>query len=93
MDALFCDNSPGALSVTLGKIDNPVYLSTFTGKDMQVDNLETVDYDRYIDIEFIRYSLEPLSLGTALGFGLITLFVLLTFGVSKALSLVRIKNH
>lgn len=92
MDALFCDSDPRILNVTLGEINDPIYLTLSTGDDMQTDDPETIDYDRYIDIRFIKHSLEPLSFGTALGFGMITLFVLFTFGVSKALSLVRIKK-
>lgn len=92
MDALFCDSSPHVHYITLEKIA-PVYLALSTDKDMQTDSPDAADYESYIDSGFIRYSLEPLSFGTALGFGLITLFILFTYGVSKALSLVRIKNQ
>lgn len=85
MDALFYPGSPSMPYVTLGKIDGQRAISA--------DAYEADDYNSYIDAGYTTHSLEPLSLGTALGFGLITILILITYGVFKAFSLVRIKNQ
>ena len=78
--------------VTLGKIDSQGYRA-LPAKDISAGAHGTDDYDSYIDAGYITHSLEALSLGTALGFGLITIFILITYGVFKAFGLVRIKNQ
>lgn len=93
MDGLFCDDGIPIYPVTFGEIEAPISYAVLSTNDRTTDTLDTDNYERYTDIGYIGYSLEPLSLGAALGFGLITIFVLITYGVSKAISLVRIKNQ
>lgn len=92
MDGLFCPGGTPVRYITLGKVASPGYAALPAG-DTQTDIPGMDSYERYIDMGFISHSLEPLSLGAALGFGLITLLVLATYGVFKAFSLVRIKNQ
>ncbi len=87
MDGLFYNSGVPIHPVTLGEIGNSGYTI------LSADSTTTGNYESYTDIGYIGDSLEPLSLGATLGFGLITIFALMTYGVSKAISLVRIKNQ
>lgn len=87
------------LSIMCAVVDSPVSdvpiidISAITDNTAEVASGLAVDFtDKFLNMDFINELLPQYAEVFAIGFALTTLLVLLTFGVFKAFSLVRIDS-
>lgn len=92
----------GAIALMCSVVANPVADISVTETPVITDGIETTvnsvsgmtaDFtDKFLNIDFVNEILTQYAKVFAMGFALATLLILLTYGVFKAFSLVRIDS-